>query len=264
VLFYLRQKSNLPFMRRLSSALLILLVLASCQTVSTEKEPAATETTEVAEETALGTLLNGKKQLFLAKGDSAKIADYDNGLRAVEETGISESALNVGDEAAAFTLKNQVGEEVSLVELLEDGPVILTWYRGGWCPYCNITLAFLQEKLPEFELAGAQLVVLTPELPDSSMSTSEKHELGFDILSDVGNKVAHEYGLVYKLTDVVAARYQKGFNLHAYNGDETDELPLAATYVIDMDSKIRYAFLDVDYRNRAEPSKVLDVLNNMN
>lgn len=251
-------------MKILSSCLFIILALASCQTETRKEESVVTPPADVVEEASLGALLNGKKQRFLAKADSTKIADYDNGLKVVEETGILESALNVGDEAVAFTLKNQVGEEVSLVELLEDGPVILTWYRGGWCPYCNITLAFLQEKLPEFELAGAQLVALTPELPDSSMSTSEKHELGFDILSDMGNKVAHEYGLVYKLTDVVAARYQKGFNLHAYNGDETDELPLAATYVIDMDGKIRYAFLDVDYRNRAEPNEVLEVLNSLN
>ena len=108
------------------------------------------------------------------------------------------------------------------------------------------------------------MVALTPELPDSSMSTSEKHELEFDVLSDVGNKVARDYGVVFKLTDAVAAHYQKGFNLHAFNGDESNELPLAASYVIDTDGVIRYAFLDVDYRNRAEPSDIVEVLNNLN
>lgn len=96
------------------------------------------------------------------------------------------------------------------------------------------------------------------------MPYSEKDTLEFEVLSDVGNKVAREYGLVYKLTCDVAARYQKGFNLHAYNGDESDELPLAATYVIDTDGKIHYTFLDVDYRNRAEPEEVIEVLNNLN
>lgn len=207
--------------------------------------------------------LTEKKQRFLEKADAEKIASYDAGLKAVEESGILKSALNVGDEAVEFTLQNQTGDEVSLSNLLEEGPVVLTWYRGGWCPYCNITLAFLQEKLPEFELAGAQLVALTPELPDSSMSTTEKHELQFDVLSDVGNKVAREYGVVFKLTDDVAARYQQSFNLHAYNGDETDELPLAATYVIDTNGKIQYAFLDVDYRNRAEPAAIIEALNGL-
>jgi len=250
--------------------LLYILALAAisfsaCKTEpKTDKQVEETPEEQTDEQSNLGSLLNENKQRFLEKADAEKIASYDAGLKAVEESGILESALNVGDEAVPFTLKNQTGEEVSLSDLLEDGPVILTWYRGGWCPYCNITLAFLQEKLPEFELAGAQLVALTPELPDSSMSTSEKNELEFDVLSDIGNKVAREYGVVFKLTDDVAARYQKGFNLHAYNGDETDELPLAATYVIDTDGKIRYAFLDVDYRNRAEPSDIIDVLNNLN
>ena len=92
------------------------------------------------------------------------------------------------------------------------------------------------------------------------MSTTEKNELEFSVLSDVGNTVARKYGVVFKLTDAVAARYQKGFDLHAYNGDESDELPLAATYVIDTDGMIRYAFLDVDYRNRAEPNDIIAVL----
>lgn len=208
-------------------------------------------------------LLTAKKDKFLRSADPEKIASYDAGLKAMEETGILQTALNVGDTAAQFTLKDQNGEPILLSALLEQGPVVLTWYRGGWCPYCNITLAYLQEKLPEFEAAGAQLVALTPELPDSSLSTAEKNDLTFHILSDVGNVVARRYGVVFKLTDDVAARYQKGFDLHGYNGDESNELPLAATYVIGTDGVIRHAFLDADYRNRAEPDEVLHVLKSM-
>lgn len=247
--------------------LLLLLSMATAFTACKNQvnEPKASE--DVVFETEVASLsqrLNEKKQDFLAKADSAKIADYDAGLKAVEESGILASALNVNDQAIDFSLKNQEGETVNLKELLENGPVVLTWYRGGWCPYCNITLAFLQEKLPEFELAGARLVAITPELPDSSLSTAEKHELQFDILSDVGNKVAREYGVVFKLTDAVAKRYRSGFDLHAYNGDESNELPLAATYIIDSEGKIRYAFLDADYRNRAEPDEILNVLQSLN
>lgn len=216
------------------------------------------------EEKSLSSLLDEKKQRFLQKADSAKIADYDAGLKAVEETGILSTALYVGDTAKDFNLPDQNGETNSLYQMLDDGPVVLTWYRGGWCPYCNMTLAFLQEMLPEFEAANGQLVALSPELPDSSLSTIEKNELDFTVLSDVGNKVARQYGVVFKLTDAVAKRYQNGFNLHAYNGDETDELPLAATYVIDTDGVIQYAFLDVDYRNRAEPSDILEALHQLN
>jgi peroxiredoxin len=240
------------------------MALYSCKYEIQNKEAVETETTEqLSEQITLGSILNEKKEAFLAKSDSAKIASYDAGLKAVEESGILNSALNVGDLAPDFELQDQTGVAVKLSDVLKDGPVVLTWYRGGWCPYCNITLAFLQEKLPEFEAAGGQLVALTPELPDSSMSTTEKHALEFDILSDVGNKVARKYGVVFKLTNDVAARYQQGFNLHAYNGDESDELPLAATYIIDTKGKIRYAFLDVDYRNRAEPSDIIDVLNGL-
>ena len=249
-------------MKNLSVILLILATLSACKNETPKEEPVVTtEPTEVAEEAAkLSTILDEKKQRFLEKADRTKIADYDKGLQSVEDSGILESALNVGDEAPDFSLINQTGEVVSLYQTLEDGPVILTWYRGGWCPYCNITLAFLQEKLPEFEDAGAQLLALTPELPDSSMSTAEKHELSFDVLSDVGNVIAREYGVVFELTEAVATRYQNGFNLHAFNGDESNELPLAATYIIDTDGVIKYAFLDVDYRNRAEPAVMLEIL----
>ena len=251
-------------MKNASLFLLVLAIFTSCKTVpSKETSMEETPIKNIEEESNLESQLNEKKEAFLAKADAEKIASYDAGLKAVEESGILSSALNVGDEVINFKLKNQIGEEVSLVEMLENGPVILTWYRGGWCPYCNITLAFLQEKLPAFKLAGAQLVALTPELPDSSISTAEKHNLKFDVLSDIGNKVAREYGLVFKLTDDVAARYQQGFDLHTYNGDESDELPLAATYVIGTDGKIYFAFLDVDYRNRAEPDDILQVLENL-
>ena len=107
---------------------------------------------------------------------------------------------------------------------------------------------------------GAQLIVLTPELPDKSLSTSEKHDLKFEVLSDVGNKVAKQYGIVFKLTDEVAKIYNQFFSIVDFNGDASNELPLAATYIIDQDGKIIYAFLDADYRNRAEPSELTEVL----
>ena len=118
----------------------------------------------------------------------------------------------------------------------------------------------LQEELSNFKAQGANLLALTPELPDKSISTSEKHDLQFEVLSDVGNTVARDYGIVFKLTEGVAEKYQKSFDLHGYNGDASDELPLAATYVIDTDGVIRYAFLDADYRNRAEPADIIEAL----
>jgi peroxiredoxin len=93
---------------------------------------------------------------------------------------------------------------VQLNDYLKKGPVVLTWYSGGGCPYCNITLLYLQEQLLNIQLKRAVLLALTPELPDKSISTTEKHQLQFEVLSDVGNKVAKQYGIVFKLTDAVA------------------------------------------------------------
>ena len=175
---------------------------------------------------------------------------------------IVDKAKQEGDEAPDFTLNNALEKPVSLSEYLKKGRVVLTWYRGGWCPYCNLTLHALNEELQNFKAQGANLIALTPELPDESISTAEKQNLEFEVLSDVGNKVAREYGIVFKLTDEVAEIYNQSFGLNNHNGDESNELPLAATYIINKDGEIAYAFLDADYRNRAEPSELTDFLRN--
>ena len=201
--------------------------------------------------------LDNRRHAFSLKA-SQEIQDlYEEGVQAVADDGIVEQAINVGDTAPAFTLKNAAGNDVSLSDYLEKGNVVLTWYRGGWCPYCNLTLKALQDLLPDFNSAGAHLLALTPELPDNSLSTSEKNELSFEVLTDYNNEVAKTYNLVFKLISGVAASYKKAFDLEKYNGVDTDELPLAATYVINQEGVVTYAFLDAEYRNRAEPSEVL-------
>ncbi len=208
--------------------------------------------------------LDTRKAEFEKKAPEQLKQTYADGISSVAHSGILESAKTEGDKAPNFKLTNALGQQVSLNDYLAKGPVILTWYRGGWCPYCNMTLHRLQEELPNFKAEGANLLALTPELPDKSISTKEKHDLQFEVLSDVGNVVAREYGIVFKLTEGVAASYQSAFNLHGYNGDSSDELPLAATYVIDTDGVIRYAFLDADYRNRAEPDAIIQALKELN
>lgn len=210
--------------------------------------------------TTLQDLLNEKKEGFNANVDSTKKRAYAEGIQAIIDAKVTENALQVGSKAPDFTLKNAIGNKVSLYDELENGPVILMWYRGGWCPYCNLTLRAMEDMLPQYRAGGAQLLALTPESPDKSMSTIEKHELSFEVLTDNDNAVAKTYGVVFQLTDEVKDYYENGFGLSAYNGNDKGELPLAATYVIGTDGIITYAFLDADYRYRAEPIEVLNAL----
>ena len=232
---------------------------------TTENEEIIENTTVEMEESTeeykpLQDVLDERKNNFNAKATEEKKKVYAVGIQDILDKGILDNAKKVGDKAPNFTLINATGEEVSLASYLEKGPVVLTWYRGGWCPYCNLTLARLQEELPNFQAAGANLLALTPEVPDSSISTSEKHELTFEVLSDLDNNVARDFGVVFTLTPDVADAYQKSFGLHEYNNSESNELPLAATYIIDTDGTIAWAFVNEDYRNRAEPRDILAAL----
>ncbi|MBD1259002.1 AhpC/TSA family protein [Maribacter polysiphoniae] len=199
-------------------------------------------------------LLEEKKANFEMNADNHKKTVFKAGIVSVGESGVLDKAKQVGEIAPDFKLNNALGKPVALSDYLKKGKVVLTWYRGGWCPYCNLTLQQLQREVPGFKANGANLIALTPELPDKSMDTVEKHNLQFEVLSDVGNEIARSYGIVFKLTDDVAKMYEASFGMSSYNGDDSHELPLAATYIINEDGKIGYAFLDADYRNRAEPS----------
>jgi len=175
---------------------------------------------------------------------------------------ISRTMLKVGDHAPAILLENAKGATIDVGTLLKKGPVIVTFYRGGWCPYCNLELKAYQEILPEIVAAGASLVAISPEKPDDTVSTAEKNALTFEVLSDVGQKVGRAFGLVYEFTEELKHAYH-GFNLDipARNGAPNEwALPVSATYVIDSDGSIVYAYMDVDYRDRADPRDVLAVL----
>jgi peroxiredoxin len=176
-------------------------------------------------------------------------------------SGLIEKSLKVGDKAPDFKLLNTAGKAVRLNDLLQHGPVVVAFYRGGWCPYCNLELRALQQRLPEIEKLGAQLIAISPQTPDSSLSTQQKDELQFQVLSDRGNSVARKFGLVFTLPPEIRAIY-KGFghDLVARNGDDSYELPVPATYVIDRDRTIHFGFANADYTKRAEPSDILAAL----
>lgn len=183
---------------------------------------------------------------------------------ALAESGITLKAPKTNEIMPEFSLPNHKGNNVSLSSLLEGGPVVVTFYRGGWCPYCNFELREYQESLEEIKSLGATLVAITPELPDASLSTSEKNELAFEVLSDVNAEYAKDLGLVFSLPDALKPIYLSfGIDVEAHNGKGQFGLPLAATFVIAKDGTIASAFVDADYTLRQEPSEVISVLKSL-
>lgn len=209
---------------------------------------------------SLQSKLDSMKNRFESKATDDKKKDYAQGVKEVDDLGLTKTALNVGDEAYKFDLPGASGSNVKLEELLKEGPVVVMWYRGGWCPYCNVQLRTMQEYLPQIKELGANLVAISPEIPDSSLSTKQKDELSYYVLSDIGNEVARKYGIVYTLPEVVQKQFEGRLDVNSYNGDTKKELPLAVTYIIDKNGKITYAFLDTDYKKRAEPEEILKAL----
>jgi peroxiredoxin len=189
-------------------------------------------------------------------------AMMDRHVAHLAATGIDRSAKQVGDHAAAIRLRDQHGTMFDVANLLAKGPVIVTFYRGGWCPFCNLELKAYQAVLPRIVAAGASMVAISPEKPDDTISTAEKNALSFPVLSDVGNAVGKAFGVVYAFTDEVRKVYD-GFKLDVplKNGTLDDwSLPLSATYVIGVDGVILFADTRVDYRERTDPLEVLQIL----
>ncbi len=180
------------------------------------------------------------------------------------------STINIGDKAPDFTLPNADGNERTLYDLLQNGPVVLTFYRGGWCPYCNDQLYEFQENLKEFKEQGAQLVAVSPEQPKSMVDTVLKNQLTFEVLSDLGNKVARDYDLIWVVPKEKRAGFEKwlksttGMTLAEFNGVDSNELPIPATFVISQNGEVTYMFKDEDYSKRASQNDILAALDQLN
>jgi peroxiredoxin len=177
----------------------------------------------------------------------------------LRESGILDHAARAGDVfPATANLRNAQNAPFDLQALIAAKPVILTFYRGGWCPYCNLELRAFQALLANIHAAGAELVAVSPELPDHSLSTAEKNDLTFTVLSDVGGKLASALGIKFTLSDAVRPFYEKaGHALPARNGDGVWALPMPATFVIEQGGRIAEAFIEPDYRKRLEPQQAL-------
>ena len=182
-------------------------------------------------------------------------------MQRLMSSNITDNASNVGDKAPEFRLPNVKGGDSALSELLESGPVVLSFYRGGWCPFCNLEFKALHDKLPEMQALGATLVGISPEALAVSQQTAQDNALEFEVLSDEGNRVARDYGLVMVVDEAIRPHYmQWGIDIPTANGDETFELPVPATYVIDQSGVIRAAHVDKDYTKRMEPADIVAAL----
>ena len=195
-------------------------------------------------------------------GDAEKL--FAGQIDQARKFRIPELGLSVGASAPNFSLPDATGATVELNRLMANGPVVLTFYRGGWCPYCNIQLRAYQGILNELKKLGASLVAVSPETPDNSLDTRQREELEFHVLSDNGNLVAKQFGLVFPVSTEVRLLFEGwDINLENHNGIEGGEIPVPATYIIDEAATIIFGKPDVDYRTRVEPKEILRALSSL-
>ncbi len=188
----------------------------------------------------------------------SKFGDY---IDQIVSQKLAQNSIKAGDVIpTCATLTNIHGQKESLAEILST-PTVITFYRGSWCPYCNLELRAYQNILPQIKEKGAKLIAISPELPDGSLTFKEQLELEFGVFSDVNNEFAKKLGLVFTLDDSIKALQKElGMDVDATNGNSTGELPFAATLVVDVCGKVTYSFVDENYTNRAEPTTILSEL----
>ncbi len=192
-------------------------------------------------------------------GDVAATIAADN--EALLRSGLVERALRAGAKFPDLTLANARGGQTRIHDVLARGPLVVTFYRGGWCPYCNLELRAYQSALGAIRALGAELIAISPEAPDHTLSTAEKNDLKFEILSDVNGALEDALGIRFDLRDPIVALYKRfGHDLPAHNGDGRWSLPVPATYVLDRDGRIVLAYVDPDYRRRLEPATAIAAL----
>lgn len=200
----------------------------------------------------------------MAKASATKIppekrAMMTEATEALSASGIVSRAPKVGESLPDATLLSVDGSETTLFKSLGSEATIVAFYRGEWCPYCNAQLQSYRDSAEEFAAVGAKVIAISPEMPDVAYGTKAKHELPFTVLSDRDNRFARKLGIVFEVVEPLRSVYRDfGIDLSKGQGNDSWELPLAATFVLDKTGKVHYAFVDVDYRKRAEPSDLIE------
>ena len=191
---------------------------------------------------------------------------FDRSVTGFLAEGVPTEAIKAGERIATFTLDDASGKQVSLDQLVDAGPAVIVFYRGGWCPYCNLALrTYQQELLPQLDAFGARLVAISPQTPDQSLSTAEKASLAFTVLSDPGSRVARAIGIAFQQSDeVLAAQRQLGLDLANVNAEGATYLPRPSVLIVDRSRTVRFVDVQPDYTARTEVADILAALGNLN
>ncbi|OBQ55831.1 AhpC/TSA family protein [Tamlana sp. s12] len=211
------------------------------------------------------------KELTDAKIESGRQANpkfmsgVDDIIKKAKDFELGKDAIKVGQKAPSFNLPNAEGKSISLDALLEQGPVVVTFYRGSWCPYCNLQLRALQAKLDEIHALGATLVAISPQVPDGSLSKDEISNMDFTVLSDQDAKVAQQYGVAWEVPEFLAEhmRVDRKLDLEKINNGNGNILPIPATFIIGQDGVVTWSYVNVDYRTRSEPDEIMEALKSL-
>lgn len=204
--------------------------------------------------------LDEYNRLFYQEGSKEAIEAVENDLVQRKSFQMSRMIPKVGDKAIDFTLTDIHGKEFHLNEELQKSPVVLFWYRGGWCPYCNLQLAYYQQYAQQIQEAGGKLVGIAPEVKEMGEITGKDHDISFTLLSDNDNEIAKKYHIVYTVEQKLLSLMDTRFGLDDYYPKNKHELPLTIAYVIDQKGIIQYAYINDDFRKRAEPTDLIKAL----
>jgi len=208
-----------------------------------------------------------KFNIEAAKGTPPEVAEaFQTSIQNWISNHIEKDALKEGDKIPSFQLNDANGKLVSSDTLLKQGPIVISFYRGGWCPYCNLELNALQKHIAEIKKANGTLVAISPELPDNSLTTIEKNKIAFPVLTDRNLQVAKQFGIAIQLPEIIKDMTKNvfGLDLTKINGADTFDLPIPATYVVDSDHIVRYAYVNPNFMQRSEPTKIVEALINLN
>ncbi len=189
------------------------------------------------------------------------IEAFGKSIEDLKSKKIEEKVIKIGFSMPYFSLPNAKNEIVSFTELLKKGKMVIAFYRGSWCPYCNLELKVFQENISKLTEKKATLVAISPQSPDNSLTIIEKHNLTFEVLTDKDNTFAKQLGIVFELQDFVLPYYEAlGINLSNFTINNDNSLPIPAVFVVDENGKLIYKFADANYMNRLDINELLKSL----